>query len=92
LDKKLEQKLSEARFIHASENVIYPLIDSLISDRLEQSCGRFRSGQTEFISDIAYIAGLKDLQDYLKRTQAQGNKILETIHGIKEELTIPKSF
>lgn len=92
MDPKLENQLSEARFIHASENVIYPLLDKMIQDRLEQSCGKFRAGERDFVSDVAYICGLKDLRDYLKRAQTQGNKILETIHGIKEELKLPKEL
>jgi len=92
MNQKLEAQLSEARFIHASENVIYPLLDKMIEDRVELACGKFRSGERDFSSDIAYIAGLKDLTDYLKRAQTQGNKILETIHGVREELKAPKSL
>lgn len=92
MDQKLEKQITEARFIHASEHIIYPLIEQMILDRQEMACGKFRAGERDFVSDIAYICGLKDLRDYLKKTQTQGNKILETIHGVKEELKLPRQL
>lgn len=79
-DEKLVNLMGEARLIAASENVIYPLIQKKILDKIEQACGKFRNGETGFVSDIAYIAALRDIETDLKSKQLQGSKAIQVLH------------
>lgn len=71
---KLESLWQESRLLGAAENVIFPTIKLLQQQRMDMACSRFTAGSTEFIADIAYIQGLKDLESRLKRLQTEGNK------------------
>lgn len=73
-DEKLVSLMNEARLISASDNVIYPLIDLKIKQRLDQACAKFVNGDTCFISDIAYIQGLKEIKLKLQQMQTAGNQ------------------
>lgn len=68
-DEKLVSLMSESRLISAADNVIYPLIKLKIQQRLDLACGRFIGGATDFISDIAYIQGLKEIEMQLRKLQ-----------------------
>ena len=59
-DQKLVEAMNSGRMISASENIIFPMLEKLIADRLNQACGKFLLGTDQsFVSDIAYIQGLK---------------------------------
>lgn len=73
-DEKLVSLMNEARLISASDNVLYPLIDLKIKQRLDLACSRFVGGETNFIADIAYIQGLKEIKLKLQQMQEAGNK------------------
>lgn len=79
-DEKLVHHMGEARLIAASENVIYPLIELKIKNRIEYACGKFRNGETDFVSDIAFIAALDEIASDLKTKQLQGNKAIQKMH------------
>lgn len=80
MDEKLAKHLSEARFINAVENVLFPSLDQLIANRIELACANFRNGETSFIADIAYVTAIKDLSMQLKQKQRQGNHALAKIN------------
>lgn len=73
-DEKLEGLMQESRSVSAAENVLFPLIRLKIQQRIDLACSKFVGGHTEFISDIAYIQGLKEMELYLKKIQTAGNK------------------
>lgn len=73
-DEKLVSLVNESRMISASENVIYPLIQKKIQERLTQACAKFNGGEQNFLSDIAYISALKQIENELKSLQKQGNE------------------
>ncbi len=73
-DEKLIEVMNQGRLVAASDNVIYPLIQKKIQERINLACARFTSGEKDFLADIAYIQGLKEIEQYLKRIQAEGNK------------------
>jgi len=75
-------QMQDARLISASEQVIFPMIDKMIQDRVEVACGKFRSGSTDFIGDIAYITSLKDIYENLSALQRNGMAAYEKL--IKE--------
>lgn len=72
--------MSEARLISAADNVIYPLIEKKIEERVELAVGKFHNGETSFVADIAYIAAFKEILRDLKSKQAQGNRAIEALH------------
>ncbi len=80
MDQKLVQSLNEARMISASEDIIYPLIDKMILETLEKACGKYRSGESQFSFEIAYITALKDLSNVLKSKQTKGTRVMADIH------------
>ena len=84
-DQKLVEAMSQGRMINAAENVIYPMLEKKIQERLTQACAKFAGGTTDFISDIAYISGLKDIQNNLKRIQQDGNSAHKTLHEKNKE-------
>mgnify|MGYP000691560626 CR=1 FL=1 len=73
MEEKLVQALNESRMINSAENVIFPLMETMIAQRLELACAEFRGGKTDLTAHIAYIAGLKDLINSMKRIQTNGN-------------------
>lgn len=72
--EKLFMLASDSRLISASDHILFPLIKAKIEQRINLACSNFIGGKTDFISDIAYIQGLKEIEQYLKRIQAEGNK------------------
>lgn len=73
-DEKLVELMGQGRLIAASDNVLYPLIHKKINDRLNLACSKFVGGDKDFISDIAYIQGLKEIERELRNLQEAGNK------------------
>jgi hypothetical protein len=64
--------VADARLISASDNVIFPLIESMIDDRVVLAVGRYRSGNYDLVGDIAYIAALKEIKETLTKIQKRG--------------------
>lgn len=73
-DESLFSLMNDSRIISASENVIFPLIRLKIKQRIDLACSKFVGGEINFISDIAYIQGLKEIESQLRRMQTEGNK------------------
>lgn len=84
-DEKLVDLMGEARLIAASENVLYPMIDKKISEKIIMACGKFLNGEKDFIGEIAYIAALNSIKDDLKSKQLQGNKAIKALHEDAEK-------
>lgn len=72
--EKLASLMNDARLIAASDNVIYPLIELKITQRINAACAKFSGGETSFVADIAYIQGLKEIKNELKKMQESGNR------------------
>lgn len=66
--------------ISAAEHVLYPTLDHMVQQRIEIACAKFRNGDTDFIGDIAFICGLKDLENELKLKQLAGNRAYKKLH------------
>lgn len=79
-DEKLVSLMQDARLIAACDNVIFPLLEKQIKERIDLACGKFANGETNFVSDIAYIFGLKEISNQLKQKQTQGNKIFSDLN------------
>ena len=73
-DEKLSELMTQGRLIAASDQVLYPLIQKKIQERLTQACSKFNGGEQNFLSDIAYISALKQIENELKSLQKQGNE------------------
>lgn len=73
-NEKLVSLMNDSRLINAADFLIFPLIEKMITDRISLACSEFAGGKKEFIADIAYIYGLKEIQNKLKNKQVQGNK------------------
>lgn len=80
-DEKLASIMSESRLISAADNVIYPLIKLKIEQRISLACSKFVGGETNFISDIAYIQGLKEIEQQLRKLQMSGNQAIAELHN-----------
>lgn len=79
-NEKLVNLMNDGRLISASEHVIYPMLDLMVQQRLELACAKFRKGDTDFIGDIAFICGLKDIKASLEGKQLAGNKAYQKLH------------
>lgn len=74
-DYELVEMMNQARMLGASESLLYPMVEQMISKRLDVACSEFRGGKTEnLVAHIGYIVGLKDLLSQLKRIQVEGNR------------------
>lgn len=73
-DEKLFMLASDSRVISASDQILFPLIKAKIDQRISLACSNFMAGKTDFVGDIAYIQGLKEVEQYLRRIQTEGNK------------------
>jgi len=76
-NQKLEtdiQKMNDGRLLNGAEHIVFPLINKMITDRVNLACVNFSAGKTEFIADIAFISGLKEIEQKLKRIQNEGNQ------------------
>lgn len=83
-DEKLENKLRDGRMVAAAEHIIFPQLEKMIADKVQQACNKFLLGETSFIAEVAYIAAIKALADDLKNKQVQGNKAYEKLEKLKE--------
>ncbi len=79
-DEKLVNLMGEARLIAAADNVIFPLIDKKIEEKINYAVGKFANGEDDFIAEIAYIAAMKDIRRELDFKQTQGNKAVKALH------------
>jgi hypothetical protein len=50
------------------------MIQKKIQERLTLACSKFVGGEQNFLSDIAYISALKQIENELKSIQKQGNE------------------
>jgi hypothetical protein len=75
--EKLANLMSESRLISAADNVLYPLIQLKIQNRINLACSKFVGGELNFVGDVAYIQGLKEIEQELRRLQTAGNKAHE---------------
>ena len=72
-DEKLAELMTQGRLIAASDQVLYPMIQKKIQERLTLACAKFTGGELNFLADIAYISALKQIESELKSIQKQGN-------------------
>ncbi len=73
-DQELEL-MASGRLIAAVDHLLIPLLQLKIKQRTDMACGRFLNGETNFIADIAYIQGLKEIEQHLKKTQSAANAV-----------------
>lgn len=94
MDEKLGTAMNDGRLVHAAEHVIYPLINEMIQNRILMSIGKFQNGEKEFVADVAYIAGLREIEHELKSMQAKGTRAFEKMNGLEKtpEIIIPKNI
>lgn len=71
---KLGNLLNDSRLINAADYLIFPMLKGMIEQRVNLACSQFASGKTDFTADIAYIYGLKELEQKLRRLQTDGNR------------------
>jgi hypothetical protein len=74
MDEQLVEQIHQSRMIDLSSQVIFPLLEKKIEDRLKQACVQFTMGQKDFLADIAYIHALRSLMSELKSKQKQGDQ------------------
>lgn len=65
--------MNDARLIAASDNVLFPMIELKIQQRVDLAVGKFNGGETNFVADIAYISGLKMIKNELTKLVTAGN-------------------
>jgi hypothetical protein len=75
VDEKKLGKMNDARLVNMADHLIYPLLKTMIELRLNTACAAFSGGSRDFVADIAYIQGLKELEQKLKRMQQEGNAV-----------------
>lgn len=74
--EKLESLVSDSRLIAASDHLIFPMIKLRIEQRIALACSKFTAGEKDFVGDIAYIQGLKEIEQQLKNLQRSGNQAI----------------
>lgn len=73
-DEQLVDLVNQSRMIDLSSQVIFPLLEKKIQDKIQQACVQFTMGQKDFVGDIAYIHALRSLMTELKSKQKQGDQ------------------
>lgn len=71
---KLEEAMLNSQALHASEHVLLPLIEAKIQARLNQACSKFTGGEKDFVADIAYIQGMKEIKSSLLKIREKSNQ------------------
>ena len=66
--------MNEARMITVASDIIYPLLESMIAQRINRMCSEFNGGEHEHIANVAYIAALKEFKAQLQSLQTKGNQ------------------
>jgi hypothetical protein len=75
--------MNDARLIHATEQVVMPVLRKLLEDKLNEATGLVRSGKYDFIAQIAYVTAIQDVMTRLERMKNKGTKmILDNQEGI----------
>lgn len=74
--EKLESLVADSRLIAASDHLILPMIKLRIEQRISLACGKFMGGERDFVGDIAYIQGLKEIEQQLRNLQRAGNQAI----------------
>lgn len=78
-DEELIATANSGRLINLAEQEIYPLLDKKVAERLQIMTGKFRSGETNFQGDVAYLCALVDMKNYLLNTQSKAQKAFKTL-------------
>lgn len=74
--EKLVSQMNDARLLNAVENLIYPLIDNQVMQKVHQMCGKFRTGQLDVIPDVASISAYLEIKQHLQSIQTKGERAI----------------
>ncbi len=76
------KKMNDGRLLGAIDHVIFPMLKKMIEDRISLACSNFSAGKTDFVGDVAYIHGIKTIEQQLKRLQTDGNQIAADLNKL----------
>lgn len=71
--EQLHALANDARLINATEHLLYPILQGMKKEAVDQMCAKFRGGEDDLLTDIARITVLDDLIRKLRATQIKGN-------------------
>lgn len=70
---------ANARLVHLNEQLIFPLLDRKIAERMAAMCEQVKKDGTASVGDVAYIAALRDLHTELIAITRQGDRASEKL-------------
>lgn len=70
----LLNKAANARLIHLNEQLIFPLLQTKVEERLASLCDALKSKGEVKLADVAYIAAIRDIREELMAKARQGDQ------------------
>ena len=71
-EEKLLQSAANARLIHLNEQLLFPLLQGKIDERIASLCEALKAQGEVKLSDVAYIAACRDLLQELNSKARHG--------------------
>lgn len=84
--QKLLNQVQRGQAVQLAAPLIFPLINSMIEQAVNDAVNAFRAGKTELTAHVAKIASLKELEAELQSYQNRGNSAYSKMEKLKEEL------
>lgn len=78
--EKLYQSAADARLIHLNEQLIFPLLQTKLDERLASLCEALKFEGTVKMADVAYIAAVRDIMLELKAKAGQGDRATDKLN------------
>lgn len=78
--EKLLNQAADARLIHLNEQIIFPLLQNKIDERLASLCEAFKTDGSVRTGDVAYIAAARDILLELNTKARQGDRASDKLN------------
>jgi len=82
--KNLEKTVrlaQDARLVAMNDNVVFPMLDKFAKDTMSKMVSLYKSGQKDFLGEVAYLAALNDLRVKFEHIQTNGNRAFEKLNN-----------
>jgi hypothetical protein len=72
--ERLLNQAANAKLIHLNEQLIFPMLQARVDERLAHLCEAFKTDGTVRLADVAYIAAVRDILMELDTKARHGDR------------------
>lgn len=78
--EKLMRAAANAKLVHLNEQLLYPMLQTKVEERLASLCNELKASGTVKLADVAYIAACRDLLADLEAKARYGDKAAQKLN------------